>query len=259
MQGRIDNLTAEMMTQLQAKEFDPNAARAVFGKLQLLDREARTTPPPRPSSPPPSGSPSPTQVIEDFKKIVAEIKERGETEPQFAKAAEVLSNDFKKAMGQKPPDVAGAQAVLLKAQKLANAPKPKKEVNSESFMKIDNAWTGAVKDAAGELDKLRSAILSAATGLPGLKKVDDTFNRLKSQLGDLSGALAEAIRKGNGTSGHEARKAADEALKTADAVARVLDNDPILSKIDEAPFGASTKFKTTLSNTIEELRSDLAA
>jgi hypothetical protein len=42
-------------------------------------------------------------------------------------------------------------------------------------------------------------------------------------------------------------------------VARVLDNDPILSKIDEAPFGASTKFKATLSRTIEELRSDLAA
>jgi len=259
VQGRIDVLTNEMMTQLQAKEFDPNAARAVFGKLQLLDREARSTPPPRPSSPPPSGSPSPTQVIEDFKKIVAEIKQRGETEPQYVKAAEVLSNDFKKAMGQKPPDIAGAQAVLLKAQKLANAPKPKKEVTSESFMKIDNAWTGAVKDAAGELDKLRSAILSAAAGLPGLTKVDDAFSRLRSQLGDLSGALAEAIRKGNGTSGPEARKAADEALKTADAVARVLDKDPILSKIDEAPFGASTKFKATLSRTIEELRSDLAA
>ncbi len=259
VKGRIDGLTAELMAQLKAPTFDAGAARAVIGKLQALDREVRSTPPPRPSSPPPSGSPSPTQVIEDFKKIVAEIKERGETEPQYVKAAEVLSNDFKKAMGQKPPDMAAAQAVLLKAQKLANAPIPKKEVTSESFMKIDNAWTGAVKDATGELDKLRSAILSAATGLPGLKKVDDTFNRLKSQLGDLSGALAEAIRKGNGTSGSEARKAADEALKTADAVARVLNNDPILSKIDEAPFGASTKFKATLSKTIEELRSDLAA
>ncbi len=263
VQGRIDVLTNEMMAQLQAKEFDPNAARAVFGKLQLLDREARTTPPPRPSSPPPSGSPSgspsPAQVIEDFKKVVAEIKLRGETEPQFVKAAEVLSNDFKKAMGQKPPDIAAAQSVLQKAQKIANTPKPKKEVTSESFIKIDNAWAGAVKSATGELDKLRSAILSAAAGLPGLKKVDDVFGRLRAQLEDLSGALTEAIQKGNGTSGPEARKAADEALKTANAVANVLDKDPILSKIDEAPFGASTKFKATLSKTIEELRSDLAA
>jgi hypothetical protein len=116
LKGRLDVQTDEMMAKLEAKELDPTAARTLYGMLQQLDREVRSTPPPRPTSPPPSGSPSPTQVIEDFEKIVAEIRKRGETEPQFVKAADVLSNEFKKATGLKPPDIAGAQSVLQKAQ-----------------------------------------------------------------------------------------------------------------------------------------------
>jgi hypothetical protein len=132
-------------------------------------------------------------------------------------------------------------------------------VTLESFIRIDSVWTCAVKAATVGPDKLRSVILSAAAGLPGLKKVDDAFGRLRSDLEEVSGALTKAIQMGTSRSVTAARKAADEALNAANAVSRYLEIDPVMSKIVEAPIGASTKFKATLTKTIEELRSDLAA
>jgi hypothetical protein len=273
MQAQINGLTDRMMAAVQAKDPDIEAIRDVFLDLEQLDKLARRIPPqgqPQQTAPGTTGNssqntavtpPSPVALAEEFKKSLESLRRKASDSNGLGKTITTLTEGFKKAFGEKPVNFKQLQTIADTAKKLdadTVNDNPATRTDAEKLVVVDGDWAKAVDTAGKELGKLRGKINEAVAGMPGAAKVDSAFGNLSTTLDRLAKALAGAIRAGNGKSGVDARKAADNALKTADQVARILAADPILSKIDDNPF-EKTKVVATLSTTIEKMRQELAA
>lgn len=274
--SQLDLLTREMQAQLTAPTFDPLAARQVFGKLQKLDQLARSTPPvapPRPQSPPPqsppsqgSGTPPPRPqsdnpvlaVTNEMKQALAGIKDLAGSSTDIAKAVSLLTDGFKKAVTQQPPDVQTAKSLVQQVLDLAKS-SGSGGSDEEKFDFAGSEWKRAVTEASNDLDRLKNKILGEAAGEPGIGKIETAFGKISATLKQLNDALTKVIsEESKGKSGPEARQVADKAIKTADQVATILTRDPILSRIDDNPFEKTTVV-ATLKGSIERLRQSLAA